>query len=248
MTHKERYEKAKAIYDEWIKLYPFTLNDLDGEIWKPIPEYEEFYHVSNFGRMKSFKYKKQRIVKPQLSGGGYLHVGLHRGNKQKIYHVHNLVAKIFLVKPEGKYEVNHIDGCKLNCYVGNLEWKTHAENQQHAFDTGLQKSGESRSDSFLTNEQVEWCRKVYKARDKEFSAKALAEKFGVNAEIIRLAVRGKTYKAVGGTHHEKYGVPGSICEEIRRLYVRGSTEFGTVALAKKFGYAQNTIWKIVNER
>ena len=242
------YEKAKVVYDEWIKLYPFTLDDLDGEIWKPIPGYEELYHESNFGRTKSLRHKKPRIIKPQLSGGGYLHVGLNKNNKAKLRLVHSLVAELFLTKPNGKYEVNHVDGDKLNCYVGNLEWITHAKNQQHAYDTGLQKSGERRSDSFLTNEQVEWCRKVYKARDKEFSAKALAEKLGVKAEIVRLAVRGKTYKTAGGNCRDKCGVPNNIRGEIRRLYVKGSTEFGTVALAKKFGYAQNTIWAIVNEK
>ena len=34
-------------------------------------------------------------------------------------------------------------------------------------------------------------------------------------------------------------------DEIRRLYVPKSKEFGTVALAKKFNVSQGTIYKIV---
>jgi len=35
--------------------YPFedmNLLDLEGEIWKPLPDYEEYYMVSNLGRIK----------------------------------------------------------------------------------------------------------------------------------------------------------------------------------------------------
>ena len=33
------------------------------EIWKPIKGYEGLYEVSNFGRIKSLKFGKERIIK-----------------------------------------------------------------------------------------------------------------------------------------------------------------------------------------
>ena len=41
----------------------FGLEDLPGEEWKAI---NDDYQISNFGRVKSFKYKTPRILKPSL--------------------------------------------------------------------------------------------------------------------------------------------------------------------------------------
>jgi len=51
--------------------------------------------------------------------------------------VHRIVAKHFLDSQNGKNEVNHIDGNKLNNNADNLEWCTKSENIKHAHNTGL---------------------------------------------------------------------------------------------------------------
>lgn len=58
------------------------------------------------------------------------------GIKRKEY-FHRLLAKAFIVNPENKSCVNHIDGNKLNNSIDNLEWSSYSENNKHAFDTGL---------------------------------------------------------------------------------------------------------------
>lgn len=242
---RRRYEDAKKAYAALMEYYPLTLDGLDGERWLEI---DENYHASNFGRIKSFYGRKPRILKPVLTGQGYLFVNLHVNGEVQQRRIHRIVAELFIPNPYGKPEVNHADGHKFNCHVSNLEWATSAENRQHAYKTKLLPSGGDRSDADLTNEQVKWIRSVYKARDPQFNAKALASVLDVSADVVRWAIRGKTYKNVGGKIHGKYGVPPEIRDEIRRTYKKGVRGLGSPALAKKYGCSQSTILYIVNEK
>jgi hypothetical protein len=57
--------------------------------------------------------------------------------------IHRLVALAFHGMPENinTYEPNHIDGDKLNNRPDNLEWMTHKQNIQDAYDSGLCTQG-----------------------------------------------------------------------------------------------------------
>lgn len=46
------------------------------EIWKPIPNYEGLYEISNFGRVKSLK--RNIIRKAHPDGSGYLKIDLYK--------------------------------------------------------------------------------------------------------------------------------------------------------------------------
>lgn len=65
---------------------------------------------------------------------------LSKENKQYYPRVHGLVAEAFIPNPEGKEQVNHIDGNKRNNCIDNLEWCTQTENIRHAIKTGLIKN------------------------------------------------------------------------------------------------------------
>ena len=92
------------------------------EIWKPVVGYEGLYEVSNWGRIKSIKFGKERILNPGTNSCGYLHVGLYKNGKRKIFLVHRLVAEAFIPNPNNLPCINHKDENKLNNSVENLEW------------------------------------------------------------------------------------------------------------------------------
>ena len=91
------------------------------EIWKEIKGYEG-YEVSNLGRVKSLKRKKEIFFLFVRDGGGYLQVVLCKNTKTKTKKVHKLVAIMFLNhKPSGyKLVVDHIDNNKLNNKTINI--------------------------------------------------------------------------------------------------------------------------------
>lgn len=111
------------------------------EIWKDIPSFENRYQASTLGRIRSIqdnhgKYKEQ-IRSTWISNKGYEYVQLFIKNKSHNVSVHHAVASTFLVNPDNKPTVNHIDGIKKHNHVGNLEWSTYSENLKHAHRLGL---------------------------------------------------------------------------------------------------------------
>ena len=245
---RRRYDEGKKAYDALMKFYPLTVDDLDGEVWKSAP-YCSDYHLSNFGRVKSFYKGKVTILKPKLSIGGYLGVQLSKNGKKQKFYTHRLVAQAFIPNPDNKPEVNHQDGHKMNCFVGNLEWATGSENIRHAFATGLAKDSEEHHLAKLTNEQVEYIRN----NPDGLTQYQLAAKFGTIQGVISAVRLGKTYKNAGGNIRKarptKYTppLPEEIRRQIRAEYQKGSKEFGSYALARKYGVSQRTILNIIHE-
>ena len=219
------------------------------EEWRDIIGYEGLYQVSNLGRVKSFWRGRERIKKPVKAFNGYLHIELFKkGGKRKGFTVHRLVASAFIPNPLNKREVNHVNGVKTDNRVENLEWATSSENKRHAVATGLHinPKGEDSGRAKLTNAQV----KLIRDNPNGLSCRALAEKFGVHERTIGDIQRGKKYKSVGGVIRDKIGtrLPNELRAEIRRLYVRDSREFGSYALAKKYGCTYRTILNIIHEK
>lgn len=103
------------------------------EIWKPIEECNDYY-ISNFGRIKSFKYDKVngKIMKPSRTTKGYLQLDLQldgRKRQNRVHlAVHRLVARAFIPNPDNLPQVNHKDENKENNRVDNLEWCTNKYN------------------------------------------------------------------------------------------------------------------------
>lgn len=90
------------------------------EIWKDILGAEEYYQISNCGRIKNKQ--TRNILKPSKSGE-YLHIELRYGINRNCL-VHRLVAEAFIPNPLNLRYVNHIDENKRNNNAENLEWCT----------------------------------------------------------------------------------------------------------------------------
>jgi hypothetical protein len=93
------------------------------------------YFVTDEGQI--FSSRTNGIMRGSLTTPGYMHVVLRKNGIQYARLVHRLVCAAFHENPEGKKDVNHKDGNKLNNHPTNLEWNTRSENQLHAWRTGL---------------------------------------------------------------------------------------------------------------
>lgn len=171
------------------------------EIWKDVLEYEDVFQVSTRGRI--FSKRTNRILQASTLKTGYLGVSSRIGGRKGktiCLKVHRVVAVAFVLNPNNLPCVNHIDGVKGNNSVDNLEWVTHSENVRHARDTGLcyypnvfDDGASSSKREKLTKEEVEYIRSVYKPHDKEFGARPLARKYGVDHSCIHRLASRKNY-------------------------------------------------------
>jgi hypothetical protein len=122
------------------------------ENWKDIPGYEGLYQVSDCGQVKSLErvvwngkanhVLKEKILKPILDTCGYHRVNLWKNGKVNTYLVHRLVALAFL-DGDNTLTVNHIDECKMNNHVSNLEYLTQADNVRAWIKNNPERRAES---------------------------------------------------------------------------------------------------------
>ena len=101
------------------------------EEWRNIEGYEGLYQISNYGRVRSLKFGKERILKPGKSENGYLIIAIFKNGKGKMYLVHRLVAQAFINNTDNLPIINHKDECKTNNNVENLEWCDYIYNNNY---------------------------------------------------------------------------------------------------------------------
>ena len=107
-----------------------NISNLDSTIehWGGIDGYLN-YQVSWWGRVVNTK--TGRTLKNSFGSHGYLQVGLSKNGKTKTHCVHVMVAQAWVLNPEDKRCVDHIDGDKTNNHHENLRYATHSENSRN---------------------------------------------------------------------------------------------------------------------
>jgi len=186
------------------------------EIWNKYFKNKNI-EISNFGNIRSIdreinyiwqglnckKKIKGKLLNTFLDKNGYV---LIKG----FLRVHRLVAESFILNPENKPCVNHIDGNKQNNNVNNLEWCSRSENDKHAFKLGLRTqkgknnsnfgnykirnikkdknkfSGENNNNSKITENDVVWVRNnIGKYTQKEMAERLKISQVMVSRIILR---------------------------------------------------------------
>lgn len=181
-----------------------------GEVWKPIPNYEGFYEVSNMGKVRSV-YRYRRVLKPMISNTGYERVDLFKNKHREQLSVHRLVAMAFIDNPNAKPFVNHKDENKLNNSADNLEWVTHIENCRYGTAITRRTEHLDYSKRRINNAgQILACSKPIIQYDKSGnyirewkSATECSKETGFSISGIRSVVRGKRNSIFGYVFKER---------------------------------------------
>ena len=187
---------------------------------RPVVGYTGLYEITRDGRIYSAS--RQGFGKPgekgddtrrqktlSLNNTGYWRTVLWKDGQMRNHLVHRLVAEAFVLNPEGKPHVNHIDSDRANCDASNLEWCTHAENMAHASRMGrLRKKrhvvGSEHTRAKLTETVVEQARK--RNEEGRESARSLAREHGVANTTMSRMIKRKTWKHVG--ERSLFDLPG----------------------------------------
>lgn len=174
------------------------------EIWREVTDYEEFYEVSNLGRVRS---KGRTITKKSRHGGymvqtykakplngnirhdNYIYFHLSKDGKAKQFCIAVLVLKAFIgPRPDGQ-EACHNDGKPLNNILDNLRWDTHVNNNQDRKRHGTYFMGEKHPSAKLTAESVS---EIISSKEKGID---LAKKFKVKPATISAIRHGRNWKS-----------------------------------------------------
>lgn len=111
--------------------------------YQTLPDFPR-YLVYKSGIILDTKYSKS--VPFQTNTDGYLTCTLTNVyGKRKTVRLHRILGLCFIENINNKSEINHKDGNKQNNTIENLEWNTHSENIQHAWNMGLLQNTPERS-------------------------------------------------------------------------------------------------------
>lgn len=147
------------------------------EIFKKI-ENNENYSVSNLGRVRDDI--TGRFLKGTLHNKGYTQISLDG----KHYLIHRLVAIAFILNPDNKSCIDHINSIKIDNRIDNIRWATGTENNQNQ---------KIRKDNTSGTKGVYWNK-----RDKKWIAQIYIDKKKVNLgsfDNIEDAIKARQEKA-----------------------------------------------------
>lgn len=134
--------------------------DVDGilptmqEEWRPVKGYEQFYEVSNLGRVRSLdrtivtqgqrwvgpskrqvvirRERRGKLLSPKVNADGYRAVNLIVDGKPKTRYVHRLVLEAFVGAPsDAQWQAGHLNGTPGDDRADNLAWVTRSTNMEH---------------------------------------------------------------------------------------------------------------------
>jgi hypothetical protein len=234
------------------------------ERWLPVVGHEGRYTVSDQGRVQSLRVRHRftdavrlvpLVLRQSVDERGYRRVGIAGKSRQ----VHRLVLEAFVGACPVGHEAAHVNGQPSDNRLENLQWLTHAENEQHKVIHGtllagerhpfrrrpdLVRRGERNDAAKLTTEQV---LEIRAAADRGESYSRLAIRYGVTTGAVSQIARHLRWEHVGGERSPsalRDGRTGTskltmvLAEEIRSALAGGESQR---SLAARYGVSQTAI-------
>ena len=176
-----------------------TITTKTGEIIRG-KKFNNKYVATENGRVFTFRANHHKWVeqKGREQSHGYVRMSIDGRDA----YLHRIVATCYVQNPHGYPEVNHINGNKKDNTANNLEWCTRAQNNKHAFETGLRSYKElsimanspknlekAKKRRKITFNQAEEIRAITGATDTE-----IALKYGISRATVYYIRKGKIYK------------------------------------------------------
>lgn len=166
------------------------------EKWKPVKGWEDFYAVSDEGRvMRTAPGKKTypgKILSPIVGANGYKMAIFTSGKRRERRYVHRMVAEAFLYNTDesSRIYVAHKNGVRLDNRVDNLYWATPAENSFDQVKHGTAKGRTAHRKTPVTDDMVRAIRQDHRP------ASLIAKEYGVSVAGISVIRRRLTHKHV----------------------------------------------------
>ena len=145
------------------------------------------YYATVSGDIFSSRTVFLKKLKLRKSSRGYLYFFPRKGGKTHTVSAHSVIAKTFLVQPDGMTEVNHKNSIKTDNAVSNLEWSNRSLNNQHSWKTGRVAGKQCR----ITKDQAYSIKKLLAVG---YRVVEVSRKLKINEDIVSQINRGLTWK------------------------------------------------------
>lgn len=158
------------------------------DYWYYVPGYDRLWAINQKGDIINASTKSYR--KPHLNKDGYLRITLYKKDNThyKNYLIHKLVAELFIGERPIGYEINHIDGNKLNNSMFNLEYTTKSLNRLHMYSVCQRKARGK-----TTNPET--VREIIKLYKEGLAQQKIADRLNLSRSTVKsILVRSGEYK------------------------------------------------------
>ena len=173
-----------------------ALNGAKDETWIPVPGYEGFYSISNFGNVKSERRKSGsypgRQLKERVNKDGYIKFVLYKDSIRSTVFAHRIVYTSFHGEIPANYEIDHLNGLKNDNRLCNLEAVSKLENMRRSFKNPSRTINRgSRNGLSRLNEDIVF--DIKKRLSSGIKQINIASELGLSKSIINKIAKGKTW-------------------------------------------------------
>jgi len=187
------------------------INNTRHETWMPVPGHEQYYEISDQGRVRSKGrwistpgkpyFRPGKVLKQAISPNNRPFVGLWVNGRSRVGYIHRLVLEAFVGPCPKGCEACHNDGDTFNNHLSNLRWDTRKNNFADKKKHGTWQGRSSHPRARLSEEQV----RAIRESTGQVSGAEWARRLGVANTTISAVRRGQNWKP----EHTSTTAPGT---------------------------------------